>query len=558
MNLTNQWVGYLDRSYRTIKASLISKLIIKCSEITDLSESNILIILISMFAGLGEQLHYYIDNMAQESFLSTCRLFSSAVKLTRVLDYRVKASLPSSVDLYITYTDSDGNPVDISEAGIIPAGTIVETNNGIQFITTQDITIPIGASFGVSSAKQWVKVEDDNLGETTTAQNQQLDLPLDYANNTLEITINSVVWTLQKTLARSLPTDTHYIVDVGSDGIPYVQFGNGVKGMIPPANFSVLGNYYTTEGSAGNTISEQTITQLSGSLTIPSPAVAIQITNPNSPVGGYDIETIDDIRVNAPLTIRTLDRAVTEQDYTDMALQADSVVKANVINTCGKNLAVYIAPAGGGIATGSLIDDTAEFLETVKMVTTHLDVYAAGITPVFAQMLITARFRADKVQCKLDAENALTNSFSFNNQAINGRVAISDVIALVDNLDSVDTVELTQLYTLPYPFPMLVSTIPLNWVRSTNPGSVSTIVWRLVYTGTDLRLYMNGAYLTNVAINTAYTDPLNIISFRVNPGMYSAGDYWQFSTYPFLKSIRTDDNTVPTIIGGQTTDITVQ
>lgn len=557
MKLENPWVGYLNRSYRQIKASLLNRLSVKVPEITDYAESNILVIVITMFAGLVEQLHYYIDNWARESYLSTCRLFSSAVKLTRVLDYRIKASLPAQTDLYFTYLDGDGNPIAITEDGLIPVGTSIKTINGINFITTQNITIKVGSSFGVVPAKQWEKVEGDNLGTTDNTQNQTYDLPLNYANDTLEITINGEVWNRQKTLARSLATAKDFIVDVSPDGVPYVKFGNGVKGQKPAANFDVIADYYTTDGITGNDISEGTITQLDSVLALPNPAITLRITNPLNPIGGYDIETVADIQTNAPLSIRTLDRAVTEQDYTDMALEAPSVVKAKALYTCGKNVSLYIAPRGGGLASAGLISDTFDFMETVKMITTKIMVKAAGTTPVFVKLLITPRFRADKIQTKIDAQNALNDAFSFENQAINGRVAYSDVVALIDNLDNVDTVELQAMYTLPYAYPIKDGTIALDWTRETKPGSKDTRQWRVVYTGTDFRVYMDGANIGNTAVNVVYTDPLNIVSFRINPGMYSVGDYWEFKTYPYLSTIQMDDNTIPVIIGASTTDITV-
>ncbi len=556
MKITNPWLGYLERSYRQIKTSLLNRLSTIVPEITDLAETNILVIIITMFAGLVEQLHYYIDNWARESYLMTCRLFSSGVKLVGLLDYRIKASLPSSTDIYATYVDINGNPVAITEDGIIPVGTSIKTQNGINFLTTANVTIKAGASFGVLPAKQWEKVDTDTLGETTNLANQVYDLPLDYANDTLEITINAEVWSRQKTLARSKPTDKDFIVDVAATGVPYVKFGNGVKGQIPGANFDVIASYYTTNGLEGISVSENTITQLDDILVMPEPAVSIRFTNPLKPIGGYGIETLEDIRISAPLSIRTLESAVTRPDYTDMALQAPSIVKALAINTCGKKVTIYVAPRGGGLASSGLLSDTYDFMEEVKMITTKHTMRAAGTTVVFVKMLVTARFRADKIQCKTDIENVLSDTFSFENQDINGRVAYSDVVALIDNLDRVDTVELQAMYTLPYAYPIKDSTIALDWVRETYPGSVDKNLWRLVYTGADIRVYRNGASVGNTAINVQFTDPKDIISFRVNPGMYSAGDYWEFTTYPYLATIKMDDNTIPVIIGNLT-DITV-
>lgn len=557
MKIDNPWVGYLQRSYREAKASLINGLRNLVPEITDYSESNILIIIISMFSGLLEQINYYIDNLARESFLGTALKFSSVVKLVQILDYRVKSSIPSSVNLYFTYVDSGGNPIVITEEGIIPSGTSIKTINGVNFITTQSIVIAIGASFGIVPAKQWILQSAIIIGTSSGSGVQKFFLPKNYAKGSIEITINSIAWTPKDTLARSLPTSKHFIEDVDENGIPYIKFGNGVNGAIPGI-YPVITNFYTTDGSISNKISPNTITQIDDdTLVLPNPAQNLLVTNFLNPSAGYDIESIDDIRTNAPLTIRTLNRAVTPQDYIDLTVQSDGVAKANVIANCGKNLEVYIAPNGGGIASQQLLDDTKDYIEGVKMITTKIHMNAAGITPVVIRANILARFRADKVQCKIDADAALGDTFSFENQAINGRVALSDVIALIDNLPRVDTIDLTDIYTLPFPFP-LNTELALDWTRQTLMGSRLNVVWRLVYTGTNFRLFKNGAYLATININDLYTDPANIIQFRINNAMYTTSQIWEFKTYPYNQTIRIDDNSVPVIIPVQTTFITVQ
>jgi hypothetical protein len=557
MIIDNPWVGYLQRSYRTIKASLLNTLKATVPEITDFSESHILIVIISMFAGLVEQLNYYIDNLAQESFLGTARKFSSVVKLVQILDYRVKASYPASVDLYFTYVDDQGAPVIITEEGVIPSGTSVKTVNGVNFITLLSIIVPVGASFGVVPAKQWELQNGITIGQSDgVTAGQKFSLPINYARGSIEITINGIDWNPKGTLARSLPGDKDFIEDVDENGIPYIKFGNNLNGAIP-GHYNIVTNFYTTDGSSGNTISSNTINQIDTSgLTLPNPSVNLLVTNQISPSAGSDIETTDDIRINAPLTIRTLLRAVTKQDYIDLTSQSDGVAKANVIANCGKNLQVYIAPKGGGIASSGLLDDTGAYIESVKTITTHIDMNAAGITPVVVKAKIQARFRADKVQCKIDCDTALGNAFSFDNQEINGRVAVSDVYALLDNLARVDTVELTDLYTLPYPFP-LVDNFALNWTRQTMPGSNDKNIWRLIFAGANFRLYKNGAFLDTININDLYTDPTNTLQFRINNAMYSLSQIWEFTTYPYNKTIQMDDNTIPVITAVQTTFIEV-
>lgn len=556
MKLSNPWVGYWERGYRQIKTSLINRLKTTAPDVTDHSESNLLIIIISMFSGLVEQLHYYIDSIARESFLGTARKFASVVKLTRPLDYRIKSYLPASVDLYFTYLGINNVAVAITQEGQIPAGTIIKTANGTPFITVKTLVVKVGDSFGVVSAKQQEQVVSQLLGVSTGAANQEHIIPGFYAHNTMELTVDGVNWILKNTLARSLPTDLHYIIDVGEDKIPYIRFGNSINGAKPTANKNIVGTYYVTEGATSNGISPDTINILDSNLVLPTPATQIRILNNLQPIGGSDVESLDDIRTNAPLTIRTLERAVTIQDYKDLVIQADGVAKANVVYVAGKDVDVYIAPNGGGVASQSLLDDTGDYLDNLKMITTRINMKSAGITPVVVKAVVKARFRADKIQAKLDAENILGTTFSFENQDINGRIAMSDVIAVVDGLQRVDTIDIIGLYTLPYPFPQGHNTA-LNWARETLITSNETAQWRLVYAGVDFRLFYNGAFVANIAINTPYIDPRNLITFNLLASMYSVGQAWEFTSYPFNKTIKVEDNTIPIIVAGQTTNITV-
>ena len=86
MALKNQWVGYISRSYLQIKNSVLQRLSEIVPEVTDHSESNILVIIIGIFSGIAEMLNYYIDNMARESFITTARRYSSVVKHTRLIE----------------------------------------------------------------------------------------------------------------------------------------------------------------------------------------------------------------------------------------------------------------------------------------------------------------------------------------------------------------------------------------------------------------------------------------------------------------------------------------
>ena len=82
MSITNPWLTPYQRSYQQIKSKVLDKLKdIKDPKgntlITDYSEGNIFVLILSIFSSIAEVIHYYIDNMARETFFSTARRYDS-------------------------------------------------------------------------------------------------------------------------------------------------------------------------------------------------------------------------------------------------------------------------------------------------------------------------------------------------------------------------------------------------------------------------------------------------------------------------------------------------
>jgi hypothetical protein len=115
------------------------------------------------------------------------------------------------------------------------------------------------------------------------------------------------------------PRDRHYVMD-HLTGV--LQFGNGVNGKIPPAGIGNLRltKYRTGGGRRGNCGAGQ-IVQLK--TTIP---YIDGVTNPEAATGGAEAETIESLRDRGPKTIRHGDRAVTLEDYEDLAMLASPEV----------------------------------------------------------------------------------------------------------------------------------------------------------------------------------------------------------------------------------------
>lgn len=553
--IKNPWVGYLERSYLDIKNSLLRKLGDLVPEVTDHSESNLLVIIISMFAGITEQLNYYIDNMAREAFITTARQYSSVVKHTRLVDYRIKARIPASASLTV---DLLGNrpTTTVAEAFptytpfTIPAGTEFSTENGIKFISLEDTMFTPPRRIANFNIVQKTKVSDEDLGQTTGAIGQIYPLGNEYVHNSLELEIGGEVWERKDTLGRSTPTDKHYIVDISSNRLAYIIFGDNINGLNPPANQDIVANYYISEGEKGNVdINTIVKTPFDFSPYISEPDY-VKITNTQKAVAGSDYEGIEKIRRSVPLSLRTLDRAVTRQDYIDITKLAPGVDKATLHFECGKTIEIYISPNGGGIASDELLNTTTAFINERKMVTTFVNVYPAGESYVQLVIDATARFRRDGLTTKEDIIKAITGRYSYENSDVNRKIRKSDIIALVDNVESVDYLELKEIYLKPYMRPFEHTRILDHIFRmreGLTQGSPGIISWELRYYNGVMKLFKEGVFSTDIPLNTEVVEPSNTFSINILPNGYTDGMVWRFKTYPYNQNIELADFTVPVI-----------
>jgi len=101
-----------------------------------------------------------------------------------------------------------------------------------------------------------------------------------------------------------------------------IRFGNGISGKIPPIGTgNIRMTHYRTGGGIRGNCPVGSITQLK--TTIP---YVDGVTNPAVAAGGADAETIENLIDRAPRQIRHGDRAVTLEDYEDLAIEASPAV----------------------------------------------------------------------------------------------------------------------------------------------------------------------------------------------------------------------------------------
>lgn len=458
MGITNKWLNPYQRSYQQIKAKLVESLMgLKDPQgqklITDYSEGNILIIILSLFAAIAEVLHYYVDNMARETFLSTARRYDSVVKHGALVDYHARAAIAATVDVILSRSIT-GNSIGAKLT--IPQGTLFTDSSGNSWLSARDVTwysnvttckVPIiqHERYTASALNNMIIPTGDrvilNLG---TLPNGKY-----YEQGSMSLQIGGETWVLVDTFAKSKPTDKHFMVSVDEALNPYIMFGDGTFGKKPAAGAKITNVvFYLTNGTQGN-VKSNTITSVPS--VISSSITDATVSNAYDAGGGSNYENFTMLKEHIPLSIKTLGVAITKEDFESLAMLVDGVNKAKADYECGRKLTVYISPDGGAVASSELINRVYNLLSQRAPMTTWLKVKSAGKVQIILEMDVTGKKSYKTAEIQTQILTALYNAYSPEQAQIGGSVRVSDIYALIDNLSTVDYLHLTKFYIKPWP-----------------------------------------------------------------------------------------------------------
>ena len=540
----NNWVSFFERTYPQIKASVLTRVTTSNPEMTDHNASNPFIIMLDIVAGVSEMMGYYIDRNAMESYVSTAFKRASLLRHAESYDYQVAARNPEAVDLTILVKDAQGDSTTLASDVTIPTGTIFLSDSNYEFTNITDHVISAGESSYTLPVQQVSIISNSTIGTTDGSQGQDIELGAKYVHNSLSVTINAQAYTLVETFAHSGPTDFHCKVVVKTDGKAYVRFGDGLKGALPPTGIDIIATYRETEGADARAIPSA----INNAANMPVVSgIQWDIYNINSSSGGTDFESDEDIRKNLPYHSRTLEVAARASDFWQIAEQVSGVSKAEIDESNIRPIVVYVVPTGGGIASSSLITSVANTLELSRLVGTTISVTSAGESVLVMNMNVTPKIGYDPTDTRNDVLAALLDWGSDDNQYINKPVRVSDLIALVDNLQRVDFMDINYIYLKPYPRP--ISHInPLDWTVEILPGATTKIEWRLEYvsTGDQVRIFKDGNYVTQVNVGNEYVDADSVLKFTINAASYSNGNTWTFTSYGYNTDVVLDDFSIVT------------
>ena len=266
------------------------------------------------------------------------------------------------------------------------------------------------------------------------------------AASTLEVRANDVLWTEAPSFYELGPHDRCYVTRRADDGKVTVEFGDGLTGARPPTGVeNIKAGYRVGLGLAGNLDASQL------SLLMTRPLGVKEVTNPQPSTGGDDPEARDTARQNAPLTMLTLDRIVSLQDFEDFARAFAGIGKAQATWVwSGTQRVVFLTVAGadGGalIETQPPLSNLLPAIEAAREPTQPVQV--GVFTPLqfrlSAKVLRADGYLKDKVYAAITS--ALLGKFSFDQRSFGQAVTASEVLAVMQAVEGVKAVDLDTLH----------------------------------------------------------------------------------------------------------------
>jgi hypothetical protein len=476
-------VDYTSKDYYSLREELITRIQSRVPDWTGEDPADFGIALVEAFAYLGDLINFYIDRNANESFISTATQRSSVLNIAQSYGYTPSGYTRSFTTL--EFSNSSASAITLPEGSVFYGDIAInDTVQKIYFTTDSEVIIPakVGAVNGTEtvSAQEGLPVSlvatvsneyGEQIGTSTGTPNMIFELgETPVVDDSVEVYVQDgdaySKWSLVKHIVDYGPNDQVFELSVDEDDIVSIYFGDGVSGLIPTRYSDIRATYIVGGGNRGNVdqstidtiyyvpvLSESELIALQGKITV---------INTEAAVGGSDPETLDQIRNAAPLTLRANNRAVTLQDYADLALSVNDVSKANATASVWNSVTLYIAPTRNsidiepapgydelGVTTieyANLKSDVEDYLEDKVLLGTSVTVSP----PTYVDASVTIRYTKLPQYTTAQIEKAIKakflSDFGYANRFFEETIYPQDIEFVVQQIPGIKTSRVTFLH----------------------------------------------------------------------------------------------------------------
>jgi hypothetical protein len=412
-------------------------------------------ILLDTLAYNTHYLGFNANMLANEMFLDSASLRSSVVSHAKSLGYEVTSSRAPVATINVSLS-TDANTKTMS------AGTAFTTSiDGVdyQFVTIADVTSSnTGSAVPFDSVKIY---EGTYITSTATVDSSEVDqrfLLNDARADTSTLTVKvqnsssdttTTTYTKATDITQLSSSSTVYYLQETDSGLFEVYFGDGVvsKGL-SDGNIVTLQYVVTNRTLANGASSFSSPSSIDG-------VTGITVTTVANATGGSNPETVESIKLNAPLDYASQGRAVTIDDYKTYTKKLFPNTQA--VSVWGGEDGSYDTSTGVssnpeyGKVFISIKSTTGENLTTVQksnLVTAFAPYKVASVTPVIVDpetifLILNVSFQYDSTATTSTKDElasliatTISNYNSSDLQEFNSSFRHSKLLRLIDDTDT--------------------------------------------------------------------------------------------------------------------------
>lgn len=266
------------------------------------------------------------------------------------------------------------------------------------------------------------------------------------AASTLTVRVNGVAWSEAPSLYGLGPHDQRFVLRIDEGQRAGVIFGDGMSGSrLPTGQENVVATYRSGLGPEGN-VKADALTLLQT-----RPLGVRGVSNPLPAEGGTAPETVDDARSNAPLTVLTLDRAVSLQDYEDFSRAFAGIAKAQATSIwTGQRSTIHITVAGpdGVVLTRESLPliNLRAAIDKVRDPGVPLEIASHRLRRFLVSAQVLADERREPAAVFEAVVVALRTEFAFDRRGFAKPVTSAEVIAAIQGVEGVVASNLVGLF----------------------------------------------------------------------------------------------------------------
>jgi len=258
--------------------------------------------------------------------------------------------------------------------------------------------------------------------------------------SSLEVYVDGILWNEERDFYDSGPSDRCYITSVTEDSQTIIIFGDGIHGSrLPVGTNNIVATYRIGVGPSGNITARKIDTPLDNNQALKS------VTNPLSATGGYEQRPTLQKKL-AIAWIKTLGRAVTLEDYKNLALTTTYIAKAktrHIIEEGTEIIKLTVAPIGKTSLNNFQKLKLRNFLD--KRRDKNIPLKIESFKPVPVDLVVEIQINENFVRSQvvnslrdilkpgktLDGNYTL---FSFEKLDFGESISLSDVYEIIENI----------------------------------------------------------------------------------------------------------------------------